>query len=72
MKELHDRIARIIDEPEFEAALEEHGTDLATFQCAWAKASKGDFSSLSAEYQTSIIQAETEIRERTLGRLQIA
>jgi hypothetical protein len=72
MKELHDRIARIIDASEFESALEEQGEDLATFQCAWAKASKGDFAALSAKYQTAIIKAETAIREKMLSHLQIA
>lgn len=70
MKELHDRINRIINAAAFEKYLGEHGIDLFEFQCSWAKLSKGKFENLPEHYQKAILAGEQELAQT--GELTLA
>jgi len=62
MKELHDRINKVINTDAFDAKLVEHGVDLFEFQCSWHKLSKGCFENLPQAYQDAILAGEAELR----------
>jgi hypothetical protein len=70
MKELHDRINRVINTCAFEKYLADHGIDLFEFQCSWIKASKGSFDNLPKEYQEAILAGECELSQS--GELSLA
>jgi len=70
MKELHDRINRVINTRAFEKYLEDHDIDLFEFQCSWAEASKGSFDKLPEDYQNAILAGEQELAQT--GELTIA
>jgi hypothetical protein len=71
MKELHDRINRVINTCAFEQTLEKEGIALFQFQGKWARyASKGGFDSLPAGYRRAIIAGEKELSKN--GVLAIA
>lgn len=62
MKELHDRIGRVINARAFQAALDKAGIALFDFQLNWMKISGSDFSKLPAAYRKSIEAGERELR----------
>ena len=62
MKELHDRINRVINTDAFEKALVDGGIDLWDFQCSWHQLSRGVFSNLPKEYQEAILAGEKELQ----------
>lgn len=70
MKELHDRINRIINTLAFEKCLASHGIDLFEFQCSWAKLSEGNFDKLPENYKEAIICGEAELAQT--GELSLA
>jgi hypothetical protein len=61
MKELHDRINRVIHTRAFEHSLEEAGVDLFEFQCNWCKLSNGSFDGLPEAYKKAILAGEAEL-----------
>lgn len=70
MKELHDRINRIINTDAFEKSLGEQGIDLFDFQCSWTKESHGSFDNLPQAYKDAIIAGEQELAQT--GELSLA
>ena len=63
MKELHDRINRVIHTRSFELALENAGIDLFEFQCEWCKLSNGSFDGLPPDYRNAILAGESELSD---------
>jgi hypothetical protein len=61
MKELHDRINRVINTQAFEASLSANGIDLFEFQCSWCTLSKGSFDNLPEPYKAAILAGESEL-----------
>ncbi len=61
MKELHDRINRIINAEAFRRALEDEEIDFIEFQCTWAELSKGSFDNLPAGYRRAVLKGEEEL-----------
>lgn len=61
MKELHDRINRVIHTDAFERALEEAGIELFEFQCSWCKFGDGGFDTLPEPYKNAILAGEKEL-----------
>ena len=61
MKELHDRINRVIHTASFAQALEEAGIDLFELQCDWHK--YPNFNSLPVGYRQAIEAGEAELSE---------
>ncbi len=70
MKDLHDRINRVINTLAFEDSLEASGIDLFDFQCSWAKLSEGRFENLPQEYQKAVLAGEQELAQT--GELSLA
>lgn len=63
MKELHDRINRVINAGAFLRTLESNGVDLIDFQCSWAQESEGDFNKLPPVYRKAIEAGEAELSD---------
>lgn len=61
MKELHDRINRVIHTRAFEQTLEASGIDLFEFQCEWCKLGNGGFDGLPQVYKNAILAGEQEL-----------
>lgn len=65
MKDLHDRINRVINTAAFEQCLEAHDVDLIKFQYEWHRISGGVFEKLPEVYQQAILAGERELEEAT-------
>jgi hypothetical protein len=70
MKELHDRINRVINTRGFRDALDQAGIPLFEFQFNWVMESQGNFDNLRAEYRHAIEAGEKELS--TGGLLELA
>jgi hypothetical protein len=61
MKELHERINRVIHTVAFERALEAAGIELFEFQGTWSRFGKNGFGDLPKPYQSAILAGEKEL-----------
>jgi hypothetical protein len=60
MKELHERINRVIHTRSFERALKNVGIELFEFQASWHELGEMGFDGLPPEYKTAILAGEQE------------
>jgi hypothetical protein len=61
MRELHERINRVIHTGAFERALEEAGIELFEFQASWQKLGANGFHGLPQPYKDAILAGEKEL-----------
>lgn len=61
MKELHERINRVIHTAAFERTLHESGIELFEFQSDWCKHGEAGFDSLPESYKNAILEGEKEL-----------